>query len=60
MGAVFNNQSKTLVKNLQKRIPLGRMANKNEYKKAIQFLASRENSYMTGQKLIVDGGRTIW
>ena len=60
MGAVFNNQSKTLVKNLQKRIPLGRMANKNEYKKAIQFLANKENSYMTGQKLIIDGGRTIW
>tara|TARA_B100000579_G_scaffold16581_1_gene11750 strand:+ start:1946 stop:2764 length:819 start_codon:yes stop_codon:yes gene_type:complete len=60
MGAVFNNQSRTLVKNLQKRIPLGRMAKKNEYKKAIQFLANKENSYMTGQKLIVDGGRTIW
>ena len=36
------------------------MANKNEYKKAIQFLASKDNSYMTGQRLIVDGGRTIW
>ena len=60
LGPVFNNQSKSLIKNLQKRIPLGRMANKYEYKKAIQFLASKDNSYMTGQRLIVDGGRTVW
>lgn len=60
MGSVLNIQSKSLVKNLEKRIPLGRLANKNEYQKAIQFLASKENSYMTGQKIIVDGGRTVW
>ncbi len=60
MGPVLNNQPSLLIKNLKKRIPLGRMANRNEYKKAIQFLASKENSYMTGQKLIVDGGRTVW
>ena len=60
MGPVFNNKASYLIKNLKKRIPLGRMANKNEYKKAIQFLASKDNSYMTGQRLIVDGGRTIW
>lgn len=60
MGPVFNNQPNSLVKNLKKRIPLGRMANKNDYKKAIQFLSSEDNGYMTGQKLIVDGGRTTW
>ena len=60
LGAVFNNQPKSLVVNLKKRIPLNRMANKKEYKKAIQFLASFDNSYMTGQTLVVDGGRTIW
>ena len=32
----------------------------NEYRKAIQFLASETNSYMTGQTVIVDGGRTTW
>lgn len=60
MGPVFDNQPSYLVRNLKKRIPLGRMANKNEYKKAIQFLASKDNSYMTGQRLVVDGGRTTW
>jgi len=60
LGAVFNNQSKSLVKNVKKRIPLNRWAKKTEYKKAVQFLANEENSYMTGQTLTVDGGRTIW
>ncbi len=60
LGAVINDQSKFLVKNVKKRIPLDRWAKRNEYKKAIQFLASEQNSYMTGQTLIIDGGRTIW
>ncbi len=60
LGAVFNNQPKFLFNNVKKRIPLNRWAKKTEYKKAIQFLASEENSYMTGQTLTIDGGRTIW
>jgi len=60
LGAVFNNQPKYLIKNVKKRIPLNRLAKVNEYKKAIQFLASDGSSYMTGQSLIIDGGRTIW
>lgn len=60
LGPVINNQPKFLIKNQKKRIPLNRWANKMEYKKAIQFLASDENSYMTGQNLIIDGGKTIW
>lgn len=59
-GSVSNNQPNHLIKNLKKRIPLNRLAKKNEYIKSIQFLASSENSYMTGQSLIIDGGRTIW
>lgn len=60
LGAVLNNQPKFLVDNVKKRIPLNRWAKRDEYKKAIKFLASDENSYMTGQTLIIDGGRTIW
>lgn len=59
-GAVFNNQPKFLTKNVMKRIPLNRWANTTEYKKAIQFLATDDSCYMTGQSLIMDGGRTIW
>jgi NAD(P)-dependent dehydrogenase (short-subunit alcohol dehydrogenase family) len=59
-GPVLQDQPKTLVKNLKKNIPLGRLANKSEYKSAIKFLISEESSYITGQNIIVDGGRTCW
>lgn len=59
-GAVFNGQPDFLIKNVKKRIPLNRWANKTDYKKAIQFLATDDSCYMTGQSLIMDGGRTIW
>jgi NAD(P)-dependent dehydrogenase (short-subunit alcohol dehydrogenase family) len=35
-------------------------ANKNEYREFIKFLCSDKSSYMTGQNLIVDGGRSVW
>ena len=59
-GAVENKQPKFLIKNVKKRIPMNRWAKPDEYKKAIQFLCSDSSSYMTGQTLIIDGGRTAW
>ena len=59
-GAVLNTQSNSLVKNIKKRIPMNRLARKDEYKKAIKFLATDDSKYMTGQNLIIDGGRTVW
>lgn len=40
-------------------IPLGRMAEPHEIAKAVYFLCSEENTYITGQKLTVDGGFTV-
>ena len=59
-GPVLNLQSKSLVNNLKKLIPMGRLANKHEYKSAIKFLCTDDSSYMTGQNVIIDGGRSIW
>ena len=39
-------------------IPIGRLARPEEVARYIQFLVSDENTYMTGQHLIVDGGFT--
>ncbi len=58
-GGIYNNQNKKFVNKLRKLIPMSRMANKDEYKAAIQFLCSDASSYMTGQNLIIDGGRSI-
>jgi NAD(P)-dependent dehydrogenase (short-subunit alcohol dehydrogenase family) len=59
-GAVANNQPTYLKKNVSKRIPMRRWAKKDEYKKGLIFLATNDSSYMTGQLLIIDGGRSTW
>ena len=38
----------------------GRMAQRNEYRGAIQFLCSNASKYMNGQNIIIDGGRSVW
>jgi NAD(P)-dependent dehydrogenase (short-subunit alcohol dehydrogenase family) len=59
-GAVKNTQSPSLLHNITERVPLQRLAFKEEYQEAIAFLASDASSYMTGQELVMDGGRSIW
>jgi len=59
-GVYKKNHSKQFVKQLSERIPLGRMANREEINGAIIYLCSNASSFVTGHNLIVDGGRTIW
>jgi NAD(P)-dependent dehydrogenase (short-subunit alcohol dehydrogenase family) len=59
-GGVFNGQDPEFINTIEERIPLGRMAFKEEYRAAVQFLATEDSSYMTGQNLVIDGGRSVW
>jgi NAD(P)-dependent dehydrogenase (short-subunit alcohol dehydrogenase family) len=59
-GAVLNNQPDSLLKEVARRVPLGRWADRKDYQEAVAFLASDASSYMTGQELVMDGGRSIW
>lgn len=59
-GGVFTGQGEEFVQRLSSLIPLGRMANVDEYKSAIQFLCSDASSYMNGQNIVMDGGRSAW
>lgn len=58
-GGVFNFQPDQLVQNVIKRTLLGRWANLDEYEDAIVFLASDSSAYMTGQSIVMDGGRSV-
>lgn len=58
-GGVYDGQSDQFVNRLQDIIPIGRMATKNEYVGAIQFLCSDASAYMNGQNIVIDGGRSV-
>ena len=58
-GGVLNDQGKEFLEKLKYRIPLGRMANVNEYEAAVQFLCSDASACMTGQNIVIDGGRNM-
>ena len=57
---VFENQDKKFVKKFKNLVPLKKMASKNEYNSAIQFLCSDASKFLNGHNLIMDGGRTVW
>jgi NAD(P)-dependent dehydrogenase (short-subunit alcohol dehydrogenase family) len=56
---VFNNQDKKFVKKLSNLIPMKRMANKSDIKNVIDFLINKNQRFVTGQNIAIDGGRTI-
>jgi len=58
-GGVFNGQAEEFVLRLSKLIPMGRMARLDEYRSAVQFLCSDASSYMNGQNVVMDGGRSV-
>ena len=59
-GGVEDGQPEDFLKELHKRIPLGRMANVEEYQGAIVFLMSDASAYMNGAVIPFEGGRSVW
>ncbi len=59
-AGVFNGQNEEFLRKLTNLIPMGRMADIEEYKSTVLYLISDASSYMTGSTVIVDGGRTCW
>jgi len=54
-----STNSKQEIESISEKIPIKRMADPKEIAKVIMYLASEQNSYLTGQNIIVDGGYVI-
>lgn len=59
-GGVYAGQNEVFVSNLVKLIPLGRMAQPDEYRGVIAFLCSDASRYLNGANIVMDGGRSVW
>jgi NAD(P)-dependent dehydrogenase (short-subunit alcohol dehydrogenase family) len=57
-GGVFNNQEAAFLDGYHRKVPLGRMANADEYNGVVRFLLSDAATYVTGANLVADGGLT--
>jgi 3-oxoacyl-[acyl-carrier protein] reductase len=52
------NLSAEEIKKITANIPLGRLADTNEIANLVSFLCSENNTYITGQTIVIDGGYT--
>jgi NAD(P)-dependent dehydrogenase (short-subunit alcohol dehydrogenase family) len=59
-GGIYAGQNEEFLQKLTNLIPMGRMADKDEYKSTVLYMISDASSYMTGSTVIIDGGRTCW
>lgn len=55
-GGLFNNQPEQFLNNYCKKVPLGRMANRDDIKGLVVLLASEAGAYINGENILMDGG----
>jgi NAD(P)-dependent dehydrogenase (short-subunit alcohol dehydrogenase family) len=59
-GGVKGSQDSEFLTKFSERTPMARLAEARELKAALKFLLDKENSYMTGQNIEVNGGYNLW
>lgn len=55
-GGIYAGQPKRFVENYTKKVPAGRMANNDDIKGVVVFLASQASAYINGENILMDGG----
>lgn len=55
-GGLYTGQPNKFVDKYNKKVPLGRMADGEDIKGVVVFLASQASSYLTGENIVMDGG----
>ena len=50
----------TFIKKYSDNVPLGRMIEPEELIPHVAYLTSSDSKFLTGQNILVDGGRSIW
>ena len=58
-GPVYKKQNQKFLNELKKITPMNRIGLPKDLSGAIKFLLSKNSSFITGQNLLIDGGRTI-
>ncbi len=56
LGGVESEQNSNFISNYSDNTPLGRMAKPSDVNSAIEFLISKDSSYVTGTEVVIDGG----
>ena len=59
-GGVENGQPDYFLEEVNKRIPMGRMANVHELQGSLIWMLSDASSYLNGAIVPIEGGRTAW
>jgi NAD(P)-dependent dehydrogenase (short-subunit alcohol dehydrogenase family) len=59
-GGVENGQSEKFLKEVSYRIPMGRLAQDDEYQGTLLWMLSEASSYLNGAIIPIDGGRSVW
>lgn len=55
----MRNNSAKEIEQMERDIPIGRLADPDEIARVVFFLGNEDNTYITGQELVVDGGLSI-
>ncbi len=59
-GGVDFGVTKSFQQKYSKLTPMKRMMKRNELNKIVEYLCTKESSYVTGANFVVDGGWTTW